>query len=149
MLAAIKARQQFLPVIVFGAGSDLPLAIEAMKAGAADYVGDPVRGEGLLNSINHVLAHSCYRCKYSSHCIGRVERWDSLTRRQKQIMGMILSGNPSKNIAADLGVSQRTVENHRARIMQKTGASSIAELARVSLSTQWHGIGECPPCFAA
>ena len=65
-----------------------------------------------------------------------------LTPRQHQIMELVLAGHPSKNIAADLGVSQRTVENHRAAIMKKTGSKSLPALARVALAAAWNGAGE-------
>jgi DNA-binding CsgD family transcriptional regulator len=69
-------------------------------------------------------------------CIAR------LTPRQHQIIEMVLAGHPSKNIAADLGISQRTVENHRAAIMKKTGSRSIPALARVALAAAWNDTGE-------
>jgi two-component system CheB/CheR fusion protein len=147
LLSQLKDRRYFLPVVVISGGDNLAMAVEAMRCGAADYVQKPFKGGDLLARIERVLAHSCFRCKYSASCIGKSDRQSSLTARQKQIMGLILTGHPSKNIAADLGISQRTVENHRAIIMKKTGSKSIPELARVSLATPWQGVGERPPCF--
>ena len=65
-----------------------------------------------------------------------------LTPRQRQIMELVLAGHPSKNIAADLGISRRTVENHRGEIMKRTGSKSIPALARVALAAAWNGAGE-------
>jgi two-component system CheB/CheR fusion protein len=65
-----------------------------------------------------------------------------LTPRQRQIMELVLAGQPSKNIAADLGISQRTVENHRASIMKKTGAKSLPALARLALAATWNAADE-------
>jgi two-component system CheB/CheR fusion protein len=149
LLSELKRDRYFLPVVVISGNDNLGMAIEAMRSGAADYIQKPFNGADILSRIERVLTHSCFRCKYSASCIGSGARQGSLTPRQKHIMGLILTGHPSKNIAADLGISQRTVENHRAAIMRKTGSKSIAELARVSLATPWHGIGECPPCFTA
>jgi DNA-binding CsgD family transcriptional regulator len=73
---------------------------------------------------------------------GAADRVACLTPRQHQIMALVLAGHPSKNIAADLGISQRTVENHRAAIMKKTGSKSIPALARVALAAAWNGAGE-------
>ncbi len=69
-------------------------------------------------------------------------RLSGLTPRQRQIMDLVLDGHPSKNIAADLGISQRTVENHRAEIMRKTGAKSLPALARLALAAARRGSGE-------
>jgi len=68
----------------------------------------------------------------------------SLTPRERQILELVLAGRPSKNIAADLGVSQRTVENHRASILKKTGSKCVAALARFALAASWNGAGEPP-----
>jgi len=65
-----------------------------------------------------------------------------LTARQREIMERVLAGHPSKNIAADLGISQRTVENHRAAIMKKTGTKSLPALARLALAANWKDVGE-------
>ncbi len=149
LLSELKRDRYFLPVVVISGSDNLGVAIEAMRAGAADYIQKPFTGADILARIERVLAHSCFRCKYSAPCIGSGDRQGRLTPRQKHIMELILTGHPSKNIAADLGISQRTVENHRAAIMRKTGSKSFADLARVSLATPWHGVGQCPPCFAA
>jgi len=149
LLTQLKTEHQFLPVIVMSGSSSLKSAIEAMKSGAADFIQKPINCDDLLICIEGVLAHSCYSCRYCMLCIGATDKGRCLTARQEQIMNLILIGHPSKNIAADLGISQRTVENHRASIMMKTRAKSISELARMSLATRWRGIGECPPCFAA
>jgi two-component system, chemotaxis family, CheB/CheR fusion protein len=74
-------------------------------------------------------------------CEAAEKRLAGLTDREYQIVKLVLAGHPSKNIAADLGISQRTVENHRASIMKKTGALSLAELARLSLVVDWAGTG--------
>jgi two-component system CheB/CheR fusion protein len=155
LLERIKARRQFLPVVVFSSGGSdsVAMAVAAMKSGAADYQAAPIKCGDLLASIESVLAHSCYRCRHVALCLGMSRGaaggTADLTRRQKEILALILSGQMTKNIAMDLGLSQRTVEHHRAAIMRKTGARSLAELARVSLATRWRGMGEQPPCFAA
>ena len=104
-----------------------------MKAGASDFIEKPVgRGE-LLDSVERALEQSRDTTKVSAWRRAASERHPELTARQRQIMEMVLAGHPSKNIAADLGLSQRTVENHRASIMTRTGAKSLPALARLAL----------------
>jgi two-component system CheB/CheR fusion protein len=147
LLAELMAEEEFLPVVVINGGSNISVAIEAMKLGAADYIQKPVTCDELLACIERVIDHSCYRCRYSALCVKKTEVWRHLTMRQLQVMERVLRGDLSNNIAYDLGISQRTVENHRAEIMRKTGSRSVSDLARISLATRWRGIGKRPPCF--
>lgn len=123
-----------LPAIMITGNSDVPMAVEAMKAGASDFIEKPVSRAELLASVERALEQSrdagklaAWREEAAAHLAG-------LTERQRQIMELVLAGHPSKNIAADLGISQRTVENHRAQIMAKTGCTSLPALARLALA---------------
>jgi two-component system CheB/CheR fusion protein len=114
--------------------SDVAIAVEAMKAGASDFIEKPFSRIELLASVDRALEQSrdsgklmAWREDAASHIAG-------LTPRQREVMEMVLAGHPSKNIAADLGISQRTVENHRAAIMSKTGTKSLPALARLALA---------------
>ena len=114
--------------------ADVAMAVQAMKAGASDFIEKPIGRDELLACVERALDHShdasklvAWREAAASHIAG-------LTPRQKQIMELVLAGCPSKNIAADLGISQRTVENHRAEIMKRTGAKSFPELARLAVA---------------
>ncbi len=133
-----------LPSIMITGHSDVPMAIEAMKAGAADFIEKPVSRADLLVSIDRALELSRDSSKalaLQEIAAGQVAR---LTPRQRQIMTLVLAGHPSKNIAADLGISQRTVENHRAEIMHRTGSKSLPALARIALAAdrpKLHGPG--------
>jgi two-component system CheB/CheR fusion protein len=101
-----------------------------MRAGASEFIEKPVGSADLLASIHRATAQSRdIRLVDEAHA-DAAQRAGALTARQKEVMTMVLAGHPSKNIAADLGISQRTVENHRAEIMQRMGAKSIPELAR-------------------
>ncbi len=123
-----------LPAIMITGNSDVPMAVQAMKAGAVDFIEKPVGPRDLLASIKRALEQS--------RDVSKVTQWQKeaqsqvagLTVRQKQIMELVLAGHPSKNIAADLGISQRTVENHRNAIMTKTGCKSLPALARLALA---------------
>jgi FixJ family two-component response regulator len=125
-----------LPAIMITGSSDVQMAVRAMKAGATDFIEKPVGATELLAGVRHALAQArdsgaeIASREKAVHCL------QSLTRRQKQIMAMVLEGHPSKIIAADLGISQRTVENHRAAIMKKTGSRSLPALARLAMALQ-------------
>ncbi|WP_234732430.1 response regulator transcription factor, partial [Acidocella facilis] len=90
--------------------------------------------EELLAAVKRALDQSRDTTKLSAWRKDASERLGTLTSRQRQIMDMVLAGHPSKNIAADIGISQRTVENHRASIMKKMGAKSLPALARLALA---------------
>jgi two-component system CheB/CheR fusion protein len=134
LLQRLKDEASRLPAIMITGNSDVPMAVRAMKAGASDFVEKPISRDELLASIERALAESRDSSKVSAWREDAANRVDSLTPRQRQIMELVLAGHPSKNIAADLGISQRTVENHRAAIMQKSGSKSLPALARLALA---------------
>jgi two-component system CheB/CheR fusion protein len=122
-----------VPVIMVTGLGDIGIAVKAMKAGAAGFLEKPVNAVELLACVRRVLD-----AKISAQADGARQRdalrhIADLTPRQREVMDRVLAGEPSKNIAADLGISQRTVENHRASVMQKTGAKSIPALARLAI----------------
>lgn len=136
LLGRLRGTSDPMPTIVMTGSSDVAMAVDAMKAGACDFIEKPVGRIALLASIAHALAQS--------HNIGIVHALQEsaarhvaeLTPRQHQVMDLVLAGHPSKNIAADLGISQRTVENHRAAVMHRMGAKSLPELARQALAAE-------------
>ncbi|MFV3132082.1 response regulator transcription factor, partial [Niveispirillum sp. KHB5.9] len=141
LLHRLRQSGDMTPAIIITGSSDVPVAVAAMRAGAADFIEKPFRRADLLASIGQALERAqdggkllAWRQQAASHVAG-------LTARQRQIMDMVLAGHPSKNIAADLGISQRTVEKHRAAIMQKTGSRSLPALARLVLVADWDGAG--------
>jgi two-component system CheB/CheR fusion protein len=142
LLRLLRDRGDELPAIVITGNSDVTMAVEAMKAGATEFIEKPVSRISLLASLHDALEHSRDSGKLSASREAATEKISGLTARQHQIMDMVLAGHPSKNIAADLCISQRTVENHRASIMEKTGAKSLPALARLALAAQWNRTGE-------
>ena len=136
LLERLRSIGDPVPTIMMTGSSDVGLAVAAMKAGACDFIEKPVSRDALLASIKRAIAQS--------HDIGLLQAIQEtaaghiaeLTPRQHQVMDMVLAGNPSKNIAADLGISQRTVENHRAAVMHKMGVKSLPELARHVLAAE-------------
>jgi two-component system CheB/CheR fusion protein len=134
LLSRLHEAGHRLPAIMMTGDSDVQIAVQAMRAGASDFVEKPIGRHDLLDSIERALEQSrdsnkliAWRESAANHIAG-------LTPRQREIMDLVLAGHPSKNIAADLGISQRTVENHRAEIMTRTGAKSLPALARLALA---------------
>ena len=124
--------------------SDVTIAVKAMRAGASDFIEKPVSRGELLASIERALEQSRDSDVLNARRESARTVVAGLTPRQRQIMEMVLAGNPSKNIAMDLGISQRTVENHRAAIMERTGTPSLPALARLAVAATWNGPDEAP-----
>ena len=120
-----------IPVIFITGHGDVPMAVEAMQAGAFDFLQKPFRDQDLIDRIQRALQKDrANRAVLSERSLIR-ERLESLTPREREVLDMVSSGKPNKIMAADLGVSQRTVEIHRARVMEKMGSSSLAQLVRM------------------
>jgi two-component system CheB/CheR fusion protein len=134
LLQRLRDAGHRLPAIMITGNSDVPMAVQAMKAGASDFIEKPIGRVELLASVERALEQARDATKLSAWRAAAANRIASLTSRERQIMELILSGQPNKNIAADLGVSRRTVENHRALIMKKTGAKSVPALTRLALA---------------
>jgi FixJ family two-component response regulator/chemotaxis methyl-accepting protein methylase/signal transduction histidine kinase len=140
LLRHLNAAGQHVPAIIMANTSDMATAVQAMKTGAADFVEKPIGRAELLASIDRVFDRS--RGVADNATWGETESADisCLTPRQAEVMRMVLSGKPSKNIAADLRISRRTVEKHRAEIMRRTGARSLPELARIAFAAGWDDV---------
>ena len=138
LLQRLRIAGHQLPAIMITGSSDVPMAVEAMKAGATDFIEKPVGDVELLASIERALERSRDSTKISALRGTAAKHIAELTPRQREIMTLVLAGHPSKNIAADLHISQRTVENHRAEIMRKTGSSSLPALTRLALDATWN-----------
>jgi two-component system, chemotaxis family, CheB/CheR fusion protein len=134
LITQLRASGDALPAIMITGRSDVPMAVDAMKAGAADFIEKPIAVPELLAGVERALATSRDTSKLKLWQDSAAKHIADLTPRQHEVMDLVLAGHPSKNIAADLGISQRTVENHRAAIMDKTGAKSIPALARLALA---------------
>lgn len=120
-----------LPVIFITGHGDVPMAVEAMQAGAFDFLQKPFRDQDLIDRIQRALDKDrTDRAALNERTLIR-ERLQSLTPREREVLAMVTSGKANKIMAADLGVSQRTVEIHRARVMEKMSAASLAQLVRM------------------
>jgi two-component system, chemotaxis family, CheB/CheR fusion protein len=142
LLQRLHADGRRVPAIMITGNSDVSIAVQAMKAGALDFIEKPVGAAELLGSVDLALEHSRDATKLFAWRAGAAHLVAGLTQRQHEVMDMVLAGHPSKNIAADLGISQRTVETHRASIMKKTGSKSLPALARMALAAAASAAGE-------
>lgn len=137
LLQRLSDAGERLPAIMITGNSDVPMAVHAMKAGASDFIEKPIGNDELLACIARALQQAHDSSQSAAWREAAATQVRGLTPRQRQIMDLVLAGHPSKNIAADLGISQRTVENHRAAIMTKTGALSLPGLARLAVAAGW------------
>ena len=120
-----------IPVIFITGHGDVPMAVEAMQQGAFDFLQKPFRDQDLTDRIQKALAKDKQnRAELGERSRNR-ERFESLTPREREVLALVASGKPNKVMAGDLGLSQRTVEIHRARVMEKMGVSSLAQLVRI------------------
>ncbi len=136
LLLRLGAAADPLPVILTTDSGDVPRAVQAMQAGAADFIEKPIGGTELIASVTRALEGGRIASGKQAVRTDAMHHFDALTARQRQVMVMVLAGHASKNIAADLGISQRTVENHRAAIMRKSGSKSLPALARMALAAE-------------
>ena len=130
---ALKARDATLPLILITGHGDIPMAVEAMQHGAFDFLQKPFRDQDLITRVQKALElDGQNRGELKEASLIR-ERFESLTPREREVFQLVTDGKANKVMAGDLGVSQRTVEIHRARVMEKMGAKSLAQLVRMSL----------------
>jgi FixJ family two-component response regulator len=125
-------RQIKIPLVFITGFGDVPLAVDAMKSGAIDFIQKPFRDQDLIDAINLALQQDRERRERIDALNMINERLGTLTPRETEVMQKVVQGCANKVIALDLGVSQRTVELHRARVMRKMGVRSVAELVRLS-----------------
>jgi two-component system, LuxR family, response regulator FixJ len=128
-----------LSVIVMTGHADVPLAVRAMKAGAIDFIEKPFPAAAIVEAIERALTESARQRDPTPEPSGEIrERLGSLTPREREVLDGLVAGLPNKTIAYDLGISPRTVEIHRARVMEKMRAKSLSELVRLAIAL---GIG--------
>ena len=120
-----------IPVIFITGHGDVPMAVEAMQAGAFDFLQKPFRDQDLIDRIQRALEKDRSNRSALTERNTIRDRLESLTPREREVLTMVTSGKANKVMASDLGVSQRTVEIHRSRVMEKMGASSLAQLVRM------------------
>jgi two-component system response regulator FixJ len=123
-----------LPVIFITGHGDVPMAVQAMKEGAFEFIQKPFRDQDLLDRINHALKQDAENRNMVARRAEVLHRHESLTPRERQVMDLVVDGAANKVIAIDLELSERTVEIHRAKVMEKMGARSVAHLVKLHLN---------------
>ena len=124
------------PVIFITGHGDVSMAVHAMRAGAVDFVQKPFSEQALLDRIHQALDRDAKSRALLKRQEEIVTRFASLTPREREVMMLVIGGKANKVIASELGVSERTVEIHRARVMHKTGAESLPHLVRLALQAE-------------
>jgi two-component system, LuxR family, response regulator FixJ len=139
-MSGLEVQQQLnrmgsmLPVIFITGHGDVPMAVQAMKEGAFEFIQKPFRDQDLLDRINHALKLDAENRSTVARRADIQHRLESLTPRERQVMDLVVDGAANKVIAIDLGLSERTVEIHRAKVMEKMGARSVAHLVKLHLT---------------
>lgn len=121
-----------LPVIVITGHSDVQMAVRAMKSGAFDFIEKPFNDQALLDLVQKAIDENKATVQMRSKRDEIQERFDLLSPRERQVLEQIVAGEPNKRIAFNLGLSEKTVEAHRAKVMEKTRAGSLAELIKMA-----------------
>ena len=132
----LNDKHSILPIIFVTGHGDVPMAVDAMKEGAIDFIQKPYREEALLEKIEAALVQDRQQRKSLGEKQDIVRRVKSLTPREHEIMDRMIAGQANKVIAIELEISQRTVEIHRSRVMHKMGTHSLAHLVRMVLSVK-------------
>jgi FixJ family two-component response regulator len=130
----LRDNQIAIPVIIITGHGDVPMAVRAMKSGAVDFIEKPFNDELLLESIRHALAIDVKQRDMQKQRAEIATRLARLTPREHEVMVMVTNGKANKEIATGLGVSSKTVEAHRARVMEKMQANSLADLVRMAIN---------------
>jgi FixJ family two-component response regulator len=129
----LNARGAIIPAIFITGHADVPMAVEAMQHGAFDFVQKPFRDQELLERVNRALAKDRETREQLRRTDDIRKQFASLTPREQEVLSLMVQGKANKGMAVDLGLSQRTVEIHRAHVMEKMEARSIAQLVRMAL----------------
>jgi two-component system, LuxR family, response regulator FixJ len=133
LVRLLKRRKVGLPVIVITGHTDVPLAMQAMKAGAVDFIEKPYDGEVLLSAVQSALSAHEKHVRRDSERAEIRRRLAVLSQRERQVLDGLVAGRPNKAIANELGISARTVEIYRAQMMSKMQAISLSQLVRMAL----------------
>jgi RNA polymerase sigma factor (sigma-70 family) len=132
----LQARASTLPVIFITGHGDVPMAVSALKKGAADFIEKPFNDQDMLSLIESCMTQDSAAAAKRAESASVTQRLDRLTQREREVLDLVVAGKLNKQIADELGISIKTVEVHRSRVMQKMGANSVAELVQLTLKNQ-------------
>jgi two-component system, LuxR family, response regulator FixJ len=133
-----------LPVIVMTGHGDIQMAVRAMRAGALDFIEKPFHDQALLDRVHEGIQRSLQLQDVAGERAELQRRYATLTEREKQVMAQVVEGRPNKLIADDLGLSTRTVETHRAHIIEKMAATSLSHLVRMAVAVMPEEVARTP-----
>ena len=128
----LVAQKDRIPVIFISGYGDVPMAVQVMKAGAVDFLQKPFREQELLECVQAALRRDQAQRESEEKVAGVLSGYRSLTKREKEIMKLVVTGQINKQIAAQVGLSEVTVKIHRAQVMHKMGTPSLADLVRAA-----------------
>ncbi len=134
LLEEVESKGCFLPVIIITGHADVPTAVRAFRSGALDFIEKPFDDQHLLERIRHAIELDLRTRTQRGHHDEVVRKVSKLTPREKEVMQLVVAGHPNKRIAADLDISPKTVEAHRAHVMTKMAADSLAKLVQMAES---------------
>ena len=120
-----------IPIIFISAHGDVPMTVRAMKAGAIEFLIKPFRDQDLLDAVQVALERDRARRQREEEIATVRERLESLSAREREVIAMVVSGMPNKQIAAEIGITENTVKVHRSRAMEKMQAKSLADLVKM------------------
>jgi two-component system, LuxR family, response regulator FixJ len=141
----LATRHLHVPLIVLTGHADVPAAVQSMKAGAFDFLEKPCSPQLLLETVQGAVRQSEQSRRERDEVRGVCERFATLSPRERQVMRLVVEGVSNKNVAAKLGLSEKTVEFHRGNVMTKMQAASLADLVRLSLHCPKPGVLDCLP----
>ena len=132
----LNERESLLPIIFITGHGDIPMAVDAMRRGALDFIRKPFREQDLLDRINEAIEYDAGKREALLDDQELLTRISSLTERESDVFHRVAAGDMSKVIGMDLGISARTVEAHRAQVMRKLGVRTLAQLVRIKLDAE-------------
>jgi FixJ family two-component response regulator len=121
-----------IPIIFITAHGDIPMSVRALKSGAVEFLTKPFRDQDLLDAIQQALQHDRAALEEEAEVHDLRRRYEALTAREREVMALVVSGKPNKQIASEIGASEATVKIHRGNLMQKMQAESLIELVRTA-----------------
>jgi FixJ family two-component response regulator len=122
----------FIPIIFITGHGDIPMSVRAMKAGAVEFLTKPWREQDLLDAIHVAIEGDAARRQQEKEVAALRDRLEWLTPREREVLPLVVSGFPNKQIAAEIGTSETTVKVHRGQLMRKMGADSLPDLVRMA-----------------